>query len=157
MDECGSDISFYKSGKYLVVHASDVNLCEYVTTALQCCRLRDDDRAKAFDRMVKRKLQARENAPTQWSCTSKEIMNQLDRGPLPEIYNVIFYTLKDYREKNEYGYNKAISRIRAAKIWSLASDWEHLITKQPCPKQATLGLILHRSTGSKESVTYLTS
>ena len=155
IDECGSDISFYKSGKYLIVHASDVNPCEYVTAALHGCGLRDDDLAKAFGRMVRHKLEARENAPRQWPCTTEEIMNQLDRGPLPEIYNAIFYTLKDYGEKNEYGYNKTISRVRATKIWSLASDWEHLITKQPSPKQAILGLVLHRITGSKESVSYL--
>ena len=39
IDECGSDISFYKSGKYLMVHASDVNPCEYVTAALHGCGL----------------------------------------------------------------------------------------------------------------------
>ena len=44
-------------------------------------------------------------------------MKQLDRGPLPEIYNAIFYTLKDYGEKNEYGYNKAISCVRAKVAW----------------------------------------
>eukprot|EP00795_Rhopilema_esculentum_P000574 gene574-10262_t len=155
IDECGPEISFYNSGKYLIVHASDVNPCEYAIATLHGCGLRDDDLSKAFGRMVKRKLEARRNAPRQWPCTTEEILSQLDRGPLPEIYNAIFYTLKDYGEKNEYGYNKTISRVRATKIWSLASDWEHLITKQPSPKQAILGLVLHRITGSKESINYL--
>lgn len=87
--------------------------------------------------------------------TAEEIIRQLDEGPLPEIYNAIFYTLNDYGEKNEYGYNATSSRVKAAKIWSLASDWENLVTKRPSPKQAILGLVLHRITGSKESIGYL--
>ena len=47
------------------------------------------------------------------------------------------------------------SRILAAKIWSLASDWESLVTRKPTPKQAMLGLVIHRLTGSREVIDYL--
>ena len=47
---------------------------------------------------------------------------------------------------NQYGYTTT-SNITATKIWSLASDWEGLITKQGTPKQFVLGMVLHKITG----------
>ena len=37
--------------------------------------------------------------------------------------------------------------VKATKIRVLASDWESLLTKALLPKQAIMGLVLHRLTG----------
>ena len=40
----------------------------------------------------------------------------------------------------------------ATKIWSLASDWESLITKENSAKQLILGQTVHQITASKETI-----
>ena len=79
----------------------------------------------------------------------------LDRGPLQNLYNVIYYNMHDFTKQNEYGYAVTSSHTTAIRIWPLASDWECLITREPFPKQAVLGLVIHRMTGSKEVVNML--
>ncbi len=41
--EFKESIVFFPAGKYLLVHAADVNPCEYAIAALHGCGLRDDD------------------------------------------------------------------------------------------------------------------
>ena len=53
------------------------------------------------------------------------------------------------------GYVITHSANIANKIWSIASDWQGLITTIDTPKQMVLSLTLHRVTGSKESVNYI--
>eukprot|EP00794_Sanderia_malayensis_P016391 gene16391-18028_t len=55
---------------------------------------------------------------------------------------------------NEHGY-AVTSRTKAIKIWSIASDWETLVTSSPSPKLAVMGLVLHRITGNKEAINVL--
>ena len=86
-------ISFFPSGKYLLVHASDVNPCEYAIAALHGSGLRDDDLARSFGRMVRRKLQKSADHQKQWPLTPEELTEMLDRGPLQDLYNVIYYTI----------------------------------------------------------------
>ena len=54
----------------------------------------------------------------------------------------------------QYGY-AVTSSVKATKIWSIASDWEYLIPKRKDPKQDLLGLVIHRNTGSKETISFL--
>ncbi len=56
IDECKDKVSFFPTGKYLLVHPSDVNPREYPIAALHGCGLRDNDLAKSFGRMIRRKL-----------------------------------------------------------------------------------------------------
>lgn len=58
------------------------------------------------------------------------MMMELDQGPPAELYNAIYYTIKDQAKTNAYGYCITSSRLAATKIWSLASDWESLIIKK---------------------------
>ena len=74
----------------------------------------------------------------------------LDRGPLKEIYNVIYASINPAYKVNEYGYAITRSRPVATKIWSVASDWVFLLTKERTAKQAVAGLTVHRLTSSKE-------
>ena len=47
------------------------------------------------------------------------------------------------------------SNSLATKIWSTVTDWESLITRKRSPKQVVLGTIIHRMSGSKNSIKLL--
>eukprot|EP00794_Sanderia_malayensis_P015579 gene15579-17153_t len=83
----GDKIAFFPSGRYLLVHSTDVNPCEYAVAALHGCGLRDDDLVKSFGRMIRRKLAQRESQEKKWPLTSEELIEQMDKGPLPELFN----------------------------------------------------------------------
>ena len=146
LKELEDDIAFFPSGKLLVVHSPEVNPCEYSVATLRGFGLRDEDLSKSFGRMLRRKLQARKQNGTSLPLSPEEFLSMLDQGPLPDLYNAIYYSMCDRGKRNEYGY-MITSQTKATKIWSLASDWETLITGAPSPKQAIMGLVLHRITG----------
>ena len=81
----------------------------------------------------------------------------LDRGPLKEIYNVIYASINPAYKVNEYGYAITRSRPVATKIWSVSSDWVFLLTKERTAKQAVARLTVHRLTSSKECCQYINS
>ena len=54
------------------------------------------------------------------------------------LYNAIYSTLGEYRKKNSHGCFTTDSISMAIEIWSLASDWESLITHEVKGKQAAL-------------------
>ena len=138
------NIAFFPSGKYLVVHPIDINPCTYSVATLRGCGLRDGELTKAFGRMIRRKFEERKTSEDTWPLT--ELLSKLDSGPLPELYNAIYFSIYERRKINQYGYAET-SDVKASKIWSLASDWESMITKQRTPQQIILGLVLHRITG----------
>ena len=74
---------------------------------------------------------------------------------MPDLYNVIYLTIKDTRSLNGHGYAVTTSKNLASKIWSTAYDWEALITGQKNPKQVLMGMTIHRITASKEVANYL--
>eukprot|EP00794_Sanderia_malayensis_P012974 gene12974-14308_t len=143
--ELGDQIGFFPSGIYRIVHSTDINPCEYSVATLHGCGLRSEDHVTAFGRMIREKIMLKQKQRYDFPLTSEEFIKSLDEGPLPELYNAIFYSMHDSATINEYGY-AATSRVKATKIWSLASDWESLLTKVPSPKQAIMGLVLHRLT-----------
>ena len=139
-------INFFPSGKYLLVHPIDINPCSYSIATIKGRGLRDADLAKAFGCMIRRKLDERKNEAERWPLTPDELLSKLDSGPLPDLYNTIYYSVHDRGKLNEYGYIET-SQTEARKIWSIASDWESLVTRKRNPKQIILGLVLHRITG----------
>ena len=58
------------------------------------------------------------------------LIENLDKGPLPDLYNVIYLTIKDICSLNQHGYAVTTSNNLASNIWSTAYDWEALITGQ---------------------------
>ena len=93
---------------------------------------------------------------TEQPYTPDQMNEFLDNGHMPELYNTIYVTKYGPNFKiNEYGYAITHSENIAIKIWSIASDWQALITTIDTPKQMVLSLTLHRITGSKESVNYI--
>lgn len=114
--------------------------------------MRDNDLTKAFAIILKRKMEAWVNQEKKWPYTPDELIGMLDMGPLNEIYNVIYASINPAYKLNEYGYGYVITRSRqiATKIWSMASDWESLLTKERTAKQTVAGMTVHRLTSSKE-------
>eukprot|EP00794_Sanderia_malayensis_P016364 gene16362-18007_t len=143
--ELGDQIGFFPSGIYRIFHSTDINPCEYSVATLHGCGLRSKDHVRAFGRMIREKIKLKQKQRYDFPLTSEEFIKSLDEGPLPKLYNAIFYSMHDSATINEYGY-AVTSRVKATKIWSLASDWESLLTKVPSPKQAIMGLVLHRLT-----------
>ena len=68
---------------------------------------------------------------------------------------MIYLTVKSTCKINKHGYAATNSETLAAKNWSLASDWEALITGEVSAKQMLMGMIIHRITGSKLVIKYL--
>ena len=96
--------------------------------------------------MIRRKFEERKISEETWLLTPDELLSKLDSGPLPELYNAIYFSIYERGKINQYGYVET-SDVKASKIWSLASDWESMITKQRTPQQIILWLVLHRITG----------
>ena len=148
------NISFFPKGKYLLVHASEMNPCEYTLATLHGCGLRDQDLTRAFGKMIRRKVASFDD-DIQWPLTPKKLLEVMDKGPIPELFNAIYYTMHDSGKVNEFGYAETQSHNAATKIWSLASDWTSLVTRRPNPKTTTMGLLIHRLTRSKEVIDIL--
>ena len=67
-----------------------------------------------------------------------ELMQGTEKGPMCDLYNVIFMTLHDSMTVNEHEYAITKSKNLACKIWTLANDWEALLFRDACyrnPKQ----------------------
>ena len=96
------------------------------------------------------KLQGRQKGDITWPLNPEELLPRVDTGPLQEIYNATYFSIKKIASINQYGY-ATTSHIEVTKICSLSGDWEGLITKQHTPKQIILGMVLHRITGMNSS------
>ena len=149
IEEFGDEIGFFPTGKYVIVHSSSINPCEYSVATLKGHCLRDEDFVRSFANFIKGKVTQRNYEPPPLSADA--LMESFDNGPLPELYNVIYATMYPNFSLNEHGYAKTQSSNIATKIWSIALDWESLVSRQKNAKQAMLGLTVHRLTGSKEA------
>ena len=74
---------------------------------------------------------------------------------MPQLCNAIYATLHPTININNAGYAEIKSGKLATMIWSMASDWESLITKEKFVKQLVTGSVIHRLTGRKDVVTIL--
>ena len=145
--EFNESMSFFPSGKYVIVHSSDANPCQYGVAFLQGSDLRYDDSLKWFGGIIKRKVCERNEEAIEWPLSREQLAQLLDKGALPELYNAMYHTLFDGSKKNEFGYNVTTSSNKATRICSIACDWEYLIANKPLPKQTVTGLVLHRISG----------
>ena len=144
-------IDFFPCGKYVIVHSSNINPCEYSIAVLKGKGMQDKDYVRTFGNFIHKKISKQNSGAL--PETTEELIQSFGNGPLPELYNIIYATMysTDYKV-NEYGYAITNSNNIATKIWSIASDWQSLITRKESPKKAMLGLTLHRLTGSKEAI-----
>ena len=116
IDKFSDDISFCPKGKYLIVH--NVDPFEYVLAILKGKGLKDYDITKSFGKLIRRKFKitAEEKQSPEWLYIPQAIVEMLDKGPLPEIYNTIFYTVYRKYVTNKYGYAKTKSSQFSTKI-----------------------------------------
>ena len=123
------DVSYYNKGKYSIVHCSDMNPCEYAIAVLKGKGLRSNRIIKSFGALSQRKTKKHleDQKKFEWTYNPEELMGMLDRGPLPEIYNAIYYTVKDHLKLNQNSYAESLSSDFKTK-WATACDWENLLT-----------------------------
>ena len=70
-------ISFFPSGKYVIVHSSDTNPYQYGVAFLRGSGLRDDDIVKSFGRLIKRKVCERNEEAIEWPLSSEQLTQLL--------------------------------------------------------------------------------
>ena len=144
------EINFTSSGKHVIVYSSQVNPCDYSIATLKGSGISDDSHIQAFANFIKEK--ASNMTFSDLPIEPEKLIDVFEnQGPMPELYNTIYSTVfgKKYTV-NKDGYAITESNLIANKLWSVASDWQSLITRKPTAKQVLLGLTLHRLTGSKE-------
>ena len=69
-------------------------------------------------------------------------MGILDRGPLPEKYSAIYYSVKGHLKLNQYGYTETLSLDFGTKIWAIACDWGNLLTSGRNENQDTANITI---------------
>ena len=88
----------------MIIYSSDVNPLEYANAALNRHGLRDEYMIKACAAMIRRKMEARVENECSWPCNPNELIEQFDRGPLQDIYNMIYATVEKNYKIYQYGY-----------------------------------------------------
>ena len=107
-EEFPTDINLFPSGRNVIVHNATMNPCRYCVATLQRAGLRDLDISKGFAAMVRRKMELTKKA-SDFPYTPEGLIENLNKGPLPDLYNVIYLTIKDTCSLNEHGY--AVTKI----------------------------------------------
>ena len=136
-------IGFFPSGKQLIVFSKEVNPYQYSVENLAGFGLSDNDIIRSFARMVRRKLQTCNQLRESWPRSIDDIENFVQRGPLLELYNAIYATINPSFKVHSTEYAVTPSHQSAIKIWSIASDWEYLVTKKKTSKQVLTGSNFH--------------
>ena len=125
----------------------------YVIAVVKVKGLSNNYIIRSFDALIQRKIKKHVENKKKFELphSPEELMGMLDRGPLSEIYNAIYYSVKGHFKLNRYGYAK----ICATKICAMACDWENLLTPGRNGKQLIHGLKTHRFTGRKDVIQML--
>ena len=80
-----------------------------------------------------------EVSPCQYSVATLDGFGLSDN----ELYNPIYTTINPSFKVHSTGYAVTPSHQSATKIWSIASDWEHLVTKKKTSEQVLTGSNFH--------------
>ena len=83
VQEYCNDIAFFPPGKYILVHPSDINSCTYSIATLH---------GWVIGRIL-RKLQEKQKGDINWPVTPEKLLSRMATGPLPEIYNAIYFSI----------------------------------------------------------------
>ena len=154
IDTFHEETSFDPNGKYLIIHSSDINPCQYISAVLKGKGLRDGDVIKSFGNMIQRKVRSIKNEkiyPTLPYSTG-EMFDLLEKGHLQELYNVNFYSIKGTFKLNHAGYAEIESKHLATKVWSICNDWEALLFPRKYSRQLVTGFTIHRLTALKDVI-----
>ena len=94
-----------------------MNPCQYSVSTLLGQGLRDKDYINSFANFIRLKI-GKKDPPIQ-NFEPEQILDSLNEGPLPELFNTIFATKYGPKFKtNEYGYAITSSSNIANRIWS---------------------------------------
>ena len=159
MEHFPESIGFFKTGRHIIVYSQFTNPCAYSVSTLRGSGMRDKDIIKSFANMVKRNAKTSKGDMPKFPYSPTELMQGTEKGPMCDLYNVIFMTLHDFMTVNEHGYAITKSKNLACKIWALANDWEALLFRDACyrnPKQVLLTMNIYRIRRSKQIINYLT-
>ena len=134
IDLVGNQICFSPSiglhGSPLLIHASGVIPVDYVLDSIVGCGLRDSEITLTFAQ----KLKANETKQ-EFPISIDKLIDQLDSyEPMNELFNALALSTNPSMKINTGGYACPDSEVRATKIWSIASDWQHLIIGGNSPK-----------------------
>ena len=116
----GDDVGFFPSGKYIIVPSAFLTPCTYSVATLKGAGLRDIDIARGFAAMVRRNITAKseskpesksgsksesksEEESTGFPFTADQLRKELHRGPVNDLYNVIYLTVKSTCKINKHG------------------------------------------------------
>ncbi len=69
---------------------------------------------RTFGQMIRRKIEERKSREDAWPLITKELLTKLDTGPLPELFNAIYFSFYQKSVLNQYGY-AASSHTKASK------------------------------------------
>ena len=83
-------IDFFPISKYFIVHASNMNTCQYSVPTLLRQGLRDKDYIRSYSNFIRSKVNQAE-FPEQ-PYTPDQIIESLDNGPMPELHNTFYAT-----------------------------------------------------------------
>ena len=91
-----------------------MNPCEYSVATLHGYGLRDDDLARSFGKMIRRKIHKRKMAELLPKET-RALEERINAGPLPELYNAIIYSLYENQPKILMGmqqHHQIVNRLK---------------------------------------------
>ena len=111
----------------MVVYNTSTNPFQYSVATLKRSGLRDIDISKSFSAMVRKKINLfKQSRKVGFPITPETLFEDQDKGPLQDLYNLIYLTVYGTCKIDAQGY--AITKGITTKIWSLAKDWQNLIT-----------------------------
>ena len=111
----GDDICISSFGNRDAVHSLNVDPLLYSHATIKGHGLREDDIAKAFVNLVRRKLD--DTNQMKWPPKAKDFIECLENSkPLACIYNAIIWSTNPRKTKNKNGYADANNHEQAEKI-----------------------------------------
>ena len=114
--------------KYFIVHSNDVNRCQYVVAVLKGKGFIIGDKTKSFSNMIRRKIESIKNKKIYLPglYIPVEMFDLLEKEPLQELDNVMFYTVKGSFKLNHARYAETEWKQLATKIWPMTNNCETL-------------------------------
>ena len=94
VQEVSNNIAFFPSRKCLIVHPIDINPSTYSIATLHGCGLEGTNLAIASGKLLKKKLQERQNGDFTWLLTPEEFLSRIDTEPLLEKQCYLFFNLR---------------------------------------------------------------
>ena len=134
LDHFGKKIQFTKIGNKNVLHSTDLSSLTYTEATLIEHGLREDDIAKAFANLIRRKFA--EKIDFEKTCRSKaptisEFLRTLNESkPLSCLLNTILWSINPRHRKHNDGYVQVPNSVQAEKISMIAESLERLITNK---------------------------